>query len=73
MIGGSTTFGHNVPLDDSYPAVAAARLRHSVPERCFDVINGGVSGAHSYHHLLRTRHLYRSLDIDIVTIYTGWN
>ena len=73
MLGGSTTYGNTVSTEQAYPAVVERLLRESTPERCIEVINAGISGAHSYHHLVRYRHLYSSLKPDVVTAYVGWN
>lgn len=73
MLGGSTTYGNTVSTDKAYPAVVERLLRAKNPSQCIEVINAGISGAHSYHHLVRLRHLYQDLQPDIVTTYMGWN
>jgi lysophospholipase L1-like esterase len=73
MLGGSTTYGNTVTTEQAYPAVVERTLRESSPDKCVEVINAGISGAHSYHHLQRYRHLYAPLKPDVVTIYVGWN
>ena len=73
MLGGSTTYGNTVTTEQAYPAVAERLLRSSSPDRCVEVINAGVSGAHSYHQLVRYKYLYSSLEPDVVTVYVGWN
>lgn len=73
MIGGSTTFGNSVGDAETYPHQVEQILRSRSPEQRIEVINAGISGARSYHHLLRLKHSYLSLDPDVVTFYTGWN
>jgi lysophospholipase L1-like esterase len=73
MLGGSTTYGNTVSTEEAYPAVAQRILQERAPDRCVEVINAGISGAHSYHHLVRYQHLYSALRPDIVTVYVGWN
>ncbi len=73
MLGGSTTYGNTVSTEEAYPAVVQHLLRQTNPHRCIEVINAGVSGAYSYHHLVRYQHLYSALRPDIVTMYIGWN
>ena len=73
MIGGSTTFGNTVGDTETYPYQTEQILRRQSPDRCVEVINAGISGATSYHHLLRLRHQYLALGPDVVTFYVGWN
>jgi len=73
MLGGSTTYGNTVSTEQAYPAVTQRLLRQASPDECVEVINAGISGAHSYHQLVRYKHLYAPLKPDVVTVYMGWN
>jgi len=73
MIGGSTTYGNTVKTEDAYPAVAQRILASENPSACVEVVNAGISGAHSGHNLARYRHIYSALKPDVVTVYEAWN
>jgi len=72
-MGGSTTWGHKVADDETWPAQLQARLRAAGLPRA-EVINGGVSGWGLQQVLiaLRTR-LLDQLQPDLVLIDCGWN
>ncbi|HQP35178.1 MAG TPA: SGNH/GDSL hydrolase family protein [Polyangiaceae bacterium] len=73
MLGGSTTYGNTVKTEDAYPAVVQRSLTAGQPGACVEVINAGISGAHSGHQLARYRHIYSALKPDVVTLYVAWN
>lgn len=72
-LGGSTTYGNTVTTDEAYPAVLERLLAARTPAGCVEVINAGLPGASSAHHVARYRAIYAGLAPDVVTIYVGWN
>jgi len=55
ILGGSTTFGSNVENNETYPFILEKLLNLSVADKNyrFEVINAGVPGYISQHHLIR--------------------
>lgn len=69
-LGGSTTYGTGVSNDDTYVVRLENILAQSIAN--IEVINGGVSGYHTFHHLLRMPEII-SLKPDLILLYSGWN
>ncbi|RMH54995.1 MAG: SGNH/GDSL hydrolase family protein [Candidatus Hydrogenedentota bacterium] len=69
-MGGSTTFGVGVKDNETYPFYLEKKLREA--GLSVQVLNAGVQGYHSYHHLLRLSELFK-LEPDMILLYTGWN
>ena len=70
-IGGSTTYGHGLGANDTWPAALQRALREK--GIAADVINAGVPGYGSHQSLLRYRRDIASLEPDLLLIYEGWN
>jgi lysophospholipase L1-like esterase len=70
-LGGSTTFGHGLRDDETWPF----RLQGLLEKRGFpcEVINGGVPGWGAEHCLLRLEDDAGWIQPDLVLVYTGWN
>ncbi|MFT7624295.1 MAG: lysophospholipase L1-like esterase [Myxococcota bacterium] len=75
-LGDSSTFGHDVALEDTWHAILEKRLERRLQRRPGDrweVINAGVTGYTSSLALRMYREHGRSLDPDIVVLYIGLN
>lgn len=70
-LGGSTTYGHDLPLNDTWPVLLAGELR--ARGVAAEVINAGTPGYGSRQQLLRYRRDLAALDADLVLINEGWN
>lgn len=68
-LGGSTTFGAEVPNKWTYPQ----QLNDLINDDQVKVINAGVGGYRSIHLLRFYEKVIRPLEPDIITIYCGWN
>lgn len=72
-MGGSTTFGHKVGSEETWPFCLEKKLRKKCGNKV-EVLNGGISGWGMEQILLSLRH--RRLDElrpDLVLVYSGWN
>ncbi len=72
-IGGSTTFGHAVSDDGTWPAVLEERLAKKHPERKFEVVNAGVPGYTSFENLIDWETRIAEMEPDAIVIYQGIN
>jgi len=72
-MGGSTTWGHKIDDDETWPFQLERRLHASGYDR-MQVLNGGVSGwgLEQIQLALAHRHL-AALEPDLVLIFSGWN
>ncbi len=72
-LGGSTTFGHALSVDETWPAQLQRMLREQYGYEHVEVVNLGVPGFHSTDTVvsLATRGL--ALDPDLVISYDGLN
>jgi lysophospholipase L1-like esterase len=68
-LGGSTTYGAEVPNQWTYPQ----QLDDLFHDPSVNVINAGVGGYRSIHLLTYYKKYIRPLQPDIITIYCGWN
>jgi lysophospholipase L1-like esterase len=68
-LGGSTTYGAEVPNRWTYPQ----QLDDLFHDPSVKVINAGVGGYRSIHLLNYYKKYIRPLQPDVVTIYCGWN
>lgn len=68
-LGGSTTYGAEVPNQWTYPQ----QLNDLFHDPTVKVINAGVGGYRSIHLLRYYEKYLRPLHPDIITIYCGWN
>jgi lysophospholipase L1-like esterase len=68
-LGGSTTFGAEVPNKYTYPQ----QLNDLLNDKDVKVINAGVGGYRSIHLLRYYEKVIRPLEPDVITIYCGWN
>lgn len=68
-LGGSATFGAEVPNQWTYPE----QLHRLFHDPSVKVINAGVSGYRSIHLLKYYEKIIRPLEPDVITIYEGWN
>ncbi len=72
-MGGSTTFGHKLADDETWPVYLEEKLRARFGKKV-EVLNGGVSGWGMEQILLSLRHRrLEELDPDLVLVYSGWN
>jgi lysophospholipase L1-like esterase len=71
-VGESTTFGTELAGEHTYPARLEAKLNASDGDRRYEVINAGVPGYASYHHVAWAPALV-SLRPDIAVLFVGWN
>jgi len=72
-MGGSTTWGHKVADDETWPCFLEEKL-HDLGFGHVEVLNGAVSG-YGLEQIVRAlehRHL-RALEPDLVVVYSGWN
>lgn len=70
-LGASTTFGHNLKIDEAWPQVLEQRLRDKQLD--VEVVNAGVLGYGSRQLLMRYRRDLAPLEADLVLFYEGWN
>ena len=70
-LGGSTTAGHSVNDEDTWPAHLESALREKSLD--VEVINAGVHGWTSYKDYLRYKNEIVNYDADIILIHQGWN
>jgi len=70
-IGGSTTYGHGLRAEETWPAALERALRQRGITA--EVINAGVPGYGSRQNLVRYRRDIAALDADVVLVYEGWN
>ena len=70
-LGGSTTFGYHVSVDQAWPHVVRTTLEARGIRS--DVINAGVNGYGSRQLLIRYRRDLATLQADFVVLYAGWN
>ena len=68
-LGGSTTYGAEVPNRWTYPQ----QLDDLFHDPSVKVINAGVGGYRSTHLLHYYKKYIRPLQPDVITIYCGWN
>jgi len=72
-MGGSTTWGHKVDDDETWPVALERELRASTG-RDVEVLNGGVSGWDLEAVVLALRQRYLDeLQPDLVLVNVGWN
>lgn len=74
-LGGSTTYGVEVHNDETWPAILQAELncdRFSSFDRV-EVVNAGVCGYLSDHHLFRLRRELLELRPDMIIVMSGLN
>jgi lysophospholipase L1-like esterase len=72
-MGGSTTWGHKVDDDETWPVQLERRLREGGSANV-QVLNGGVSGWGLEQIRLALAHRYlAALEPDLVLIFSGWN
>jgi lysophospholipase L1-like esterase len=71
-MGGSSTWGHVLDDDETWPYLLGEALRERGEP--VTVLNGGVSGwgLEQIERMLTQRHL-DALDPDLVVVYSGWN
>ena len=73
ILGGSTTFGEGVPKEEgTWPYVLESMIRERYGGQC-DVINCGVGGYTILENYIHYHTLLRSLQPDLVILYTGLN
>ena len=70
-IGGSTTYGHGLSSEETWPAALERALRQK--GLAAEVINAGVPGYGSHQNLVRYRRDIAALGADLVLVYEGWN
>ena len=70
-LGGSTTAGHCINDDETWPIRLESALRENGFE--VEVINEGVQGWTSYKDFLRYKNEIVNYDPDIILIHEGWN
>jgi len=72
MLGGSTTLGYGVGVDETIPYYLERELQQRVPGTPVRVVNLGWNseGAYSYQFTLED---YAYLDYDTVVLYSGYN
>ncbi|HYN63244.1 MAG TPA: SGNH/GDSL hydrolase family protein [Candidatus Limnocylindrales bacterium] len=72
-MGGSTTWGHKVSDDETWPVALERELR-AATGRDIEVLNGGVSGwdIEQFVVALRQSHL-QLFQPDLVVVFAGWN
>lgn len=68
-LGGSTTFGAEVPNRWTYPQV----VNDKFDDASIKVINAGVGGFRSINLVKLYEEVIRDLEPDFITIYSGWN
>lgn len=72
-MGGSTTWGHKVDDDETWPAALERSLRSAGLEHV-EVLNGGVSGWGLEQIVLALEQRYvREFEPDLILVYSGWN
>lgn len=72
-MGGSTTWGHKVDDDETWPVYLEKAFHGRGLERV-EVLNGGVSGYGLEQIVLALEHRHlKELDLDLVLVYSGWN
>jgi lysophospholipase L1-like esterase len=72
-MGGSTTWGHKVDDDETWPVQLEGRLHQNGIDRV-QVFNGGVSGwGLEQIQLALERRYLEALEPDLVLIFSGWN
>lgn len=69
-MGDSTTFGHFVAPQDTYPAQLEQVLREEYGYTNVEVINAGVSGYSSFQIMSNLETRYLALDPDLVIFYS---
>jgi lysophospholipase L1-like esterase len=70
-VGGSTTFGHDLADDETWPYLLERRLHEAGFEA--EVINGGVPGWGAEQCRIRLQRDLGWIEPDLVLLYTGWN
>lgn len=74
-VGGSTTYGFGVKDEETYPyqlQKKIGQIYQHIKYKKLEIINAGVSGYHSYHHILRFPELL-ALKPDVILLHVGWN
>lgn len=71
-IGGSTTYGAGVNNDQTWPAILQKQLNNTLNIQV-EVINAGVCGYLSDHHLFRIKNEFTQLKPDLFIIMMGIN
>lgn len=72
-MGGSTTWGHKVADDETWPSYLERTL-HDLGFDHVEVLNGGISGYGLEQIVLALKHRHlRALEPDLVLVYSGWN
>lgn len=72
-MGGSTTWGHKVDDDETWPVALEQQLR-AATGRDIEVLNGGVSGWDLEHIVVALRESYLdAFQPDLVIVFAGWN
>ena len=69
VLGGSTTMGSDLKNVETYPYY----LNNLLKSYGYEVINAGVGGWHTYHHLLRLKKEIVNYEPDILIFFVGWN
>lgn len=72
-VGASSTFGAEVPDDETYPVHLERLLNDRLPDRNIEVINAGVPGYTSAECLINFSMRVMDLEPDLVVIYLGYN
>lgn len=58
---------------EPYPELLDQALNWNLPQKRFEVINAGIVGYTSHQGLLNYKKRLTDLDIDVVTVFFGWN
>ncbi|MHC4661502.1 MAG: SGNH/GDSL hydrolase family protein [Planctomycetota bacterium] len=72
-LGGSTTYGHGLPAEKSYPAQLDMLLKEKFPGRDMEVVNAGVPTYCSLSSLINLQCHILPLQLDIICVYHGAN
>ena len=72
-VGGSTTFGDNIPADTTWPAALEALLNAEYPDVTVRVVNAGVAAYTSWHSLVNFQFRLLELNPDMVIVYHATN
>jgi lysophospholipase L1-like esterase len=72
-LGASSTFGAEVPDDETYAVHMDSLLTARMPDRQFEVINAGIPGYTSAECLINFSMRVVDLKPDLVIIYLGYN
>ena len=72
-LGGSTTFGHGVNDDETWPAQLQNMFSDVNSNMKIEVINAGIQAGDSRHEYQLVKQKLVNFDPDMIIMYDGWN